>query len=152
MPRDYPYSNFNFLVNLGGDTGDGTTPVGGFSDVQGLSTETNYAEYRAGNHTSNTPGKYPTNTKAGTATLKRGVMGTLDLWNWLKAVRDGAYQPRLVTITMQDEAHNAVLTWKLTNAQPQKWTAPPLAGKGGTDVAMEEFVLVYEYFEVEQAS
>jgi phage tail-like protein len=147
--RDYPYSSFNFIVNLGGETGDGTTPIGGFSDVQGLNTEVNYADYRPGNYASNAPQKVPTNTKPGTVTLKRGVMGTLDLWHWLKAVRDGIYSPRPVTITMQDETHQAVFTWKLTKAQPQKWTAPPLAGKGGTDVAVEELVLVYETFEVE---
>jgi phage tail-like protein len=76
-------------------------------------------------------------------------MGTADLWNWLKAVRDGAYQPRAITITLQDEQHKPVMSWKLVNAQPQKWTAPTLAAKGGTDVAVEEFVLVYEGFEVE---
>jgi phage tail-like protein len=147
--RDYPYGNFNYIVNLGGDTGNGSTAIGGFSDAQGLSTEVTYAEYRAGNSKVNTPGKYPNTHKLGTLTLKRGVMGTVDLWNWLRAVRDGAYQPRGITITLQDEEHKAVMVWKLVNAQPQKWTAPTLAAKGGTDVAMEEFVLVYEGFEVE---
>lgn len=147
--RMYPYGNFNYIVNLGGDTGDGTTPVGGFSDVQGINTEVTYAEYRAGNFKTNTPSKYPNVHKQGTLTLKRGLMGTLDLWNWLRAARDGKYQPRLVTVTVLDEEHNAVMTLKLNNAQPQKWTAPNLAGKGGTDVAMEEFVLVYEDMDVE---
>ena len=37
--RGYPYSNFNFRVNLGGRTGDGDQPIGGFSEVTGLMTE-----------------------------------------------------------------------------------------------------------------
>ena len=147
--RQYPYGNFNYVVSLGGETGNGDTVVGGFSDVQGINTEVTYAEYRAGNFKTNTVSKLPNVHKQGTLTLKRGMMGTLDLWNWLKAVRDGKYQPRIVTVSLQDEEHNTVMTFKLNNAQPQKWTAPNLAGKGGTDVAMEEFVLVYEDMDVE---
>ena len=146
--RDYPYSNFNYIVNLGGETGSGDTPIGGFSEVQGISTEINYAEYRAGNAKTNTSSKYPNTNKTGTLTLKRGLMGSLDLWTWLKAVRDGAYQPRPITVTLQDEQHKGVMSWVFHNAQPQKWTAPNLSAKGGTDVAIEEFVLVYESYTV----
>lgn len=146
--RDYPYGNFNYLVNLGGETGQGDNPIGGFSDVQGLSTEITYAEYRPGNAKTNTPSKYPNTHKLGTLTLKRGVMGTTDLWNWLKDARDGRYSPRDITITLQNEEHKAVMTWQVEKAQPQKWTAPTLAGKGGSDVAVEELVLVYESFTV----
>lgn len=142
--RDYPYGNFNYVVNLGGATGQGDTPIGGFSDVQGLSTEITYAEYRSGNAKTNTPSKYPNTHKPGTLTLKRGVMGTTDLWDWLKDARDGIYSPRDITITLQNEQHLAVMTWQVEKAQPQKWTGPTLAGKGGSDVAVEELVLVYE--------
>jgi phage tail-like protein len=146
--RDYPYSNFNFIVNLGGDTGSGDTPIGGFSECSGLSTEVNYSEYRPGNAKVNTTSRYPNTFKVGTLTLKRGLMGSVDLWTWLKDVRDGKYSPRSITVTLQDEEHKPVMAWDLHNAQPQKWTAPNLTGKGGGDVAMEEFVLVYESFNV----
>jgi phage tail-like protein len=148
--RDYPYSNFNYIVNLGGETGAGDAPIGGFSEVQGISTEMNYAEYRAGNARTNIASKFPNTHKVGTLTLKRGLMGSVDLWNWLKNVRDGAYEPRPITVTLQDEQHKPVMSWEFINAQPQKWTAPNLAAKGGTDVAIEEFVLVYEGYQVKQ--
>ena len=70
--RDYPYSNFTYIVNLGGETGSGDQPIGGFSEVQGISTEMNYADYRAGNAKTNTMSKYPNTHKLGTLTLKRG--------------------------------------------------------------------------------
>src|SRR5690242_10740048 len=143
MARDYPYGNFNYLVNLGGETGDGTTPIGGFSEVSGIMTELTFAENRPGNAKVNTTNKFPNVHKTGSLTLKRGVLGTVDLWNWLKAVRDGKYQPRPISITMLDEERKPVMRWKFTKVQPQKWTAPTMAGKGGTDVAIEEFVLVY---------
>lgn len=148
--RNYPYSNFNYIVNLGGATGDGTQPIGGFSEVSGINTEMTYAEYRAGNFKTNSMAKYPNVHKTGNVTLKRGLMGTDDLWAWLKEVRDGAYRPRGVTITLLDESRQqAVMTWQLTNAQPLKLASPTLAAKGGTDVAIEEFVLVCEAVELQ---
>ena len=47
--RNDPYLAFSYLVELGGETGDGTTIVGGFSEVSGLGFETKTAEYRTGN-------------------------------------------------------------------------------------------------------
>ena len=36
-------------------------------------------------------------------TLKRGMVGSDDLWDWLKGVRDGTADPRTVTITLLDD-------------------------------------------------
>ena len=41
--------------------------------------------------------------------------------------------------------------WVLVNARPTKFTGPTLAGKGGSDVAMEEIVVSIESFEFEAA-
>ena len=55
VPRDNPYSRFNFLVSLG--TIDPNTPQAGFSDVSGLGIEVQAIEYRAGNDKTNLPRK-----------------------------------------------------------------------------------------------
>jgi phage tail-like protein len=148
--RENPYGAFNFLVTLGGSQGDGGegTIIGGFSDVSGLGTEVTYAEYRNGNERFNTVRKISNTHKVDDVTLKRGVVGSDDLWNWLKGVRDGTADPRNVTVTLLDEARNPVVTWSLRNAQPKKWTGPTLAAKGGGDVAMEELSLVCEGLEI----
>lgn len=148
--RENPYGAFNFLVTLGGSQGDGGegTIIGGFSDVSGLGTEVSYSEYRNGNERFNTVRKIPNTHKVDDVTLKRGVVGSDDLWNWLKGVRDGTADPRNVTVTLLDEARNPVVTWSLRNAQPKKWTGPTLAAKGGGDVAMEELSLVHEGLEI----
>jgi phage tail-like protein len=148
--RENPYGAFNFLVTLGGSQGDGGegTIIGGFSDVSGLGTEVSYSEYRNGNERFNTTRKVPNTHKVDDVTLKRGVVGSDDLWNWLKGVRDGTADPRNVRVTLLDEARNPVVTWSLRNAQPKKWTGPTLAAKGGGDVAMEELSLVCEGLEV----
>ncbi len=147
--RDRPYSQFNFRVKIANDNGEGTNA--GFQEVSGLGTEIHVAEYRAGNYRDNSPIKINGSYKVPDVTLKRGVIGELELLHkWLKAVRDGGNGPDVllsVTIVLLSEDHKEVQTWKLTNARPMKYTGPSLTGKG-TDVAIEELVLACEHIEV----
>ncbi len=82
--------------------------------------------------------------------MKRGVIGSLNLYSWLNQIRNGdqsAY--RTVLIHMQNEDHTAtVQTWKLLRARIIKHTSGPMNAKG-TDVAMEELVIAYERLEME---
>ena len=144
--RDNPYGAFDYLVALGGDQGDGSegTIVGGFSDVSGLGYEVSYSDYRNGNEKVNTVRHIPNTFKNDEITLKRGVVGSTDLFEWLKGVADGKADPRTVTITLLDEARSTVAIFKLQKAQVKKWTGPTLAAKGGGEVAMEEIHLVHE--------
>lgn len=147
--RENPYGAFNFIVTLGGaqGTGDEGTIIGGFSDVSGLGTEVSYSEYRNGNEKFNTARKVPNTHKIDDVTLKRGIVGSDDLFAWLKGVRDGVADPRTVTISLMDEARSTVASWVLRNAQPKKWAGPTLAAKGGSESAMEELHLVHEGIE-----
>jgi phage tail-like protein len=148
--RDNPYGAFNYIVALGSgvdaNNGDGSvgTIVGGFSDVSGIGMEVKYSDYRNGNEKVNTARHVHNTHTLDEVTLKRGLIGSDDLFKWLKTVRDGVMDRRDVTITLLDEARNPVVTWKLHNAQPKKWTGPTLAAKGGGEVAMEELHLVHE--------
>jgi phage tail-like protein len=147
--RENPYGAFNYIVALGGSQGDGSEGqiIGGFSDVTVGGIDVSYSEYRNGNEKFNTVRKIPNTHKLDDVTLKRGLVGSTDLFDWLKTVRDGTADARQVTITLLDEARNPVATWRLRRAQPKKWTAPTLAAKGGGDVAMEELHLVHEGIE-----
>ncbi len=152
--RDTPYSAFNYLVALGDGTEKEVTA--GFSEVSGLNAEVTVAEYRNGNDTVGYVTKVPGMNKSGDVTLKRGVIGADNLYNWLEEVRTGAVQngkfvaKRMVNVELRSEdpaSDAAVVTWKLHNAMPIKWTGPTLTAKGGNDVAMEELVLSVEYIE-----
>lgn len=149
LREETPYGAFNFLVALGGDqgTGEAGKVVGGFSDVSGLGVDVSYSEYRNGNELVNTSRKVPNTHKLDDVTLKRGLVGSIDLFAWLKGVRDGTAAPRDITITLLDEARATVATWRLHRAQPKKWVGPTLAAKGGGEVAMEELHLVHEGIE-----
>jgi phage tail-like protein len=147
--RDDPYGAFNFKVTITPQSG--AEVRGGFSDVSGLNTEVTYADYRDGTDRVNRPRKVPLMYKAGDVTLKRGLVGALDLYAWINQVRLGNLAARAsVVIELQSEDRAAtVMSWKLINARPSKYTGPTLAAKGGSEVAMEELVLVCEDIEIE---
>jgi phage tail-like protein len=146
--RDNLYGAFNFKVEFADVSGGGVIEAG-FSDVSGLGNEIDYSEYRAGTDKTDTMRKVPHTVKLDEVTLKRGLVGSTDIIEWITAVREGAYQPRRVTIVMLDEARNEVRRIVLRNAQPTKWLGPTLAAKGGGEVAIEELQLVHEGIEYE---
>jgi phage tail-like protein len=146
--RDRPYGQFNFLVDLGDGNTEG--PHAGFEEISNIGMEVAVIEYRNGNEKENNVRKITGLSKATDVTLKRGVIGSLDLYNWLNQVRNGDQAAlRTVTIQLQSEDHTQiVLTWKLLRARPIKYTSGPLNGKGA-DVAIEELTLSYERLEME---
>jgi phage tail-like protein len=146
--RDNPFSSFNFLVKLG-NTGGEDQIAGGFSDFSGAGNEVKFAEYRNGNEKDNHTRKIANTNTTDDVTLKRGIIGDLRLFEWLKATREGNYQPRTVTVVLLDEARHPACQWVLRVAQPKKWVGPTLAGKGGGEVAMEELHLVAEQIDFE---
>jgi phage tail-like protein len=88
--------------------------------------------------------------KALDVTLKRGVIGSLGLYQWLDQIRNGDQKAvRTVRILLQNEDHSdVVVTWVLLRARIVKHTSGPFNAKG-TDVAMEELTLAYERLEME---
>jgi phage tail-like protein len=146
--RPNPYGAFNYLVKLG-EAGNPDDIVGGFSDVSGLGNEVKYSEYRNGNERENHVRKVANTNTTDDVTLKRGIIGDLRLFNWLKATREGRFQTQTVTVTLLDEARAPVCQWVLHAAQPKKWVGPTLAAKGGGEVAMEELQLVAEQVDFE---
>jgi phage tail-like protein len=153
MPdRTAPYPAYNYLIDLKGPR-DPAKLLGGFSDVNGLTTETHISDYRDGNepkaHTRKIPGSYT----VGKVTLKRGVVNSSDLWDWIQQTRvKGVAAQRDVTITLRDEAGNPVQVYKLFNVSPSKISGPTLVAKGGGEVAMEELELTPEDIQITPAS
>ena len=146
--RERPYVQFNFLVDLGNGNTEG--PDAGFQEVSGIGMEVTVSEYRNGNERENSVRKITGLNKVSDITLKRGVIGSLNLYSWLDEIRSGSQNAlRTVTIQLQNEDHTQVVqTWKLMRARITKHTSGPFNAKG-TDVAMEELVLAYERLEME---
>jgi phage tail-like protein len=146
--RDRPYSQFNFVVDLG--TGNTDGPDAGFQEVSGIGMEVVVAEYRNGNAKENHVIKVTGLSKYPDVTLKRGLIGSLSLYQWLDQIRNGDQGAlRTVVIQLQNEDHTqTVQAWKLLRARIVKHVSGPFNAKG-TDVAMEEIVLAYERLELE---
>ena len=146
--RDRPYHQFNFLVDLGTGSTDG--PQAGFQECSNVGMEVTVAEYRNGNEKENAVRKITGLNKATDVTMKRGVIGSLHLHQWLDDIRNGNRSAlRTVTISLQNEDHSKVVqNWKLKRARIIKHSSGPLNAKG-TDVAMEELVLACERLEME---
>jgi phage tail-like protein len=146
--RERPYVQFNFLVNLGDGVTEG--PEAGFQEMSNVGMEVTVSEYRNGNARENSVQKITGLNKATDVTMKRGVIGSLNLYQWLDAIRNGdqsAY--RTVTIQLQNEDHTQVVqTWKLLRARIIKHVSGPFNAKGA-DVAMEELTLAFERLEME---
>src|SRR5688572_19687514 len=107
--RDTPYAAFNFLVEL--EPGQGKEVIAGFSEVSGLNMEVTVAEYRAGNDPVNYVRKIPGVIKAGDVTLKRGVIGASNLYEWIDRVRAGdiGLAKRTVQVKLLNETRRDVV-------------------------------------------
>ena len=153
VERQRPYVQFNFLVKLGDNWNENDPFVGGFQECSNIGMEVTVAEYRNGSEKENCVRKITGLNKATDVTLKRGVIGSLVLYEWLNAIRNGDNTStnalRNVTISLMDEAQTQpVMTWKLFRTRIIKLVNGPFIAKG-TDVAMEELTLSYERLEME---
>jgi phage tail-like protein len=134
---DYPLPKFHFLVQWGG------TRVG-FTEVTGLDMQAEAIEYREGSSPEFSKIKMPGMRKFSNITLKRGTAKKdLDFYNWIGTISMNTVERRDVTISLLDEAHNPVMTWKAKQAFPVKLQASDLKADGN-EVAIETLELAHE--------
>ncbi len=140
--RNDPYGQFNFVIEIDG------VVKGGFSEVSGLTTDTNIIEYREGNEIG-TVRKLPGLMKYNNIVLKRGWTKDKSLWDWRKKVIDGKTQRTTGSIVLLDEGRQPALRWKFTAGWPSKWEGPALNGKT-SEVAIETLEIAHEGLELEE--
>ena len=145
--RDDPYSNSNFVVVITGVFDDGNSVRGSFAEVSGLDVTVTPIEYRNGSEDT-TVRKIPGVKKFSNITLKRGVMGDLGFWNWIKSVLDGQVQRADGTITLLDESRSPVMRWRFRRGWPCRWTGPTLTATKN-EVAIEALEICHEGLEVD---
>ena len=145
--RDRPYTDFNFLVDLG--TGNTDGPDAGFQEVSEIGMKVPVIEYRNGNSKVNSVIKLTGLNQAQDVRLSRGIIGSLALYDWLNDIRNGDQNAlRTVTILLQSEDRASVVqTWTLLNARIVRHSSGPFDARGN-QVAMEEIVLAYERLEM----
>jgi phage tail-like protein len=139
--RNDPLGQFNFLLQI-----DGVNVAAGFSEVSGLTHDTNVMEYREGsdnNHGVNTVRLLPGLIKQNRIVCKRGVIKDPSLWNWRLTVLNGQTQRQSGSITLLDEGRNKVMSWSFHDGWPAKWEGPALNAKT-SEVAIETLEIAHE--------
>jgi len=124
LMRERPFSGANFLVDLG--SGDPRSPVAGFCEVVFPAfalVATPAAEPAAANATAPAA-----EAQAAHLVLRRGVIGSLDLYGWWdKARRGKAPKRRSVSVHLLGEDRSTVvMSWRFTNARPVSLHYSPL--------------------------
>ena len=141
----YPLPVFHFLVNWGEEDL-------GFSEVSGLTIETQVIEYRDGLSREYSSIKMSGIPKFSNITLKRGIVaGNSKFFEWINSTALNKPQRRDVTISLLNEKHNPVMTWKVKKAWPVKLEGPGLKATGN-EVAIESIELAHEGLTIEASA
>ena len=142
MPAQYPYPVFHFTVDWRGTRF-------GFTEVTALTQENQAIEYRDGAFPEYSSIKMPGLRKFSNITLKRGVMKSdNEFFAWLNTVKLNQVQRRDLVISLLNEEHQPVMTWKVHNAFPVKVEGPQLKASGN-EVAVESIEIAHEGLEVQ---
>ncbi|HET9976066.1 MAG TPA: phage tail protein [Burkholderiaceae bacterium] len=142
MPAQYPLPTFHFTVQWGGNRI-------GFSEVTGLTQENQAIEYRDGSFPEYSSIKMPGLRKFSNVTLKRGVIkADNDFFKWLQTIKLNTVERRDLVISLLNEKHEPVMTWKVQNAFPVKLEGPQLKASAN-EVAIESIELAHEGLELQ---
>ncbi len=142
--RKDPYRTFNFEIKV--DNIDS----GAFSECSGLTVEWDSVDYREGTDGPLTVRKLTGLHKLTNITLKRGYTKNLDIWAWHINQTNGKVDRRNVTITLRNEAREAVMRWHADAAWIKKIEGPSFKA-AGNEVAIESLEIIHEGLTVELA-
>ena len=133
-----PHLGLRFWVQIDG------VEVAGFNECSAPTAETEIFEYAEGGLNTSTH-KLPVRTKWGNITLRRGIDGGQNLWQWYHAMIDARGKRKNVSISVYGPLPNQapVLRYDLVYAFPVKWTGPDLKSDAGS-VAVETLEFAHE--------
>lgn len=137
MAEPGPYTAFDFVVAID------DVAVAGFTEATGLDFEIEPIEYRDGDDKAPTVRKIPGLRKYGNITLKRGVTGANDFWDWILQALDGPVAKRNGEIMLLNEQREPVARWSFTNAWPCKYHGPQLNATK-SEIAIESVEICHE--------
>ncbi|WP_415712882.1 phage tail protein [Maridesulfovibrio sp.] len=138
----YPLPAFHFSVSLDGEEL-------GFSEVSGLTMETQVIEYRDGLSKSYGAMKMSGLPKNSNITLKRGIVPSNNkFFDWINKTKLNKPERKDLSIMLLNEEHSPVMTWKITKAWPVKVEGPSLKASGN-EVAIESIELAHEGMTIE---
>ena len=145
--REDPYGGYNFIVTINGVSNDGKMAKGSFTEASGLEVEVAPIEYRNGSEDI-TVRKLPGLKKFTNITLKRGITGDIEFWNWIRTAMKGQILRAEGSVVLQDENQQEVMRWNFRRGWPCKHTGPGLNATNN-EIAMETLEICHEGLELD---
>lgn len=143
----YPPVGFHFSVDVAGFD---RSKDSRFSDVSGLNAEISTEEIAEGGQNRFVQ-KYPVRTKHPELTLKRGLLTTSDMIDWIAScIDDFDIEPRDITINLLNEQHEPLRSWYVVKAYPVKWSVTDFSANSNS-VVVESLQFYYQYFNIRQS-
>jgi phage tail-like protein len=153
----YPFTGFNFSVEINVPGIGNKLCNAAFSDCDGLDMTMDVKTIReGGNNTQQI--RLIGAVNYGTVTLKRGMTDSFDLWDWFDAQQHGTpkqlrtdFRGDAEIVIMSSDHQKEQVRFVLKKVLLAKLKAPTLNAKDGV-IAIEEMQLVYESMTLKRAS
>lgn len=138
-----PWLGFSFAVEISG------IQEARFTECSGFEAKLEIEEYKEGG-LNDYVHKLPGRRSFSNLTLKRGVISSIDLWDWLHRVTTMTQkkdEKKNMSVVLYNAKAEEVLRWNLIGAYPIKWSAPSLQ-TDQSSVLVESLELAYQEFTI----
>ncbi|HVI44768.1 MAG TPA: phage tail protein [Chitinophaga sp.] len=149
----YPPVGFHFKVEFLFGGKDGLQRSGNdilFQSVSGLNFQMQTESFREGGE-NRFEHVIPVRNKCTDLVLRRGIFKPSDssISKWcLDAFKNFSFSPVDLVVSLLDEKHQPLMTWKVHRAWPKNWKVADFNADKG-EVVIETFELNYNYFTLE---
>jgi phage tail-like protein len=147
----YPFTSFNFVVEINVPGVSSKICSAAFSECDGLDMTMEVKTIREGGNSS-TQYRLAGPVTYGQLSLKRGMTGNFDLWDWFNATLNNArLRADAEVVIFAGDGRTERARFILTRCLPVKVKVPSLNAKDGT-IAIEELQLAYESMRLKRPS
>ena len=141
--RTYPFSAFNFEIEIRKEGESAALCGGAFSECDGLEMTMEVKTIRQGGDNQRQV-RFAGPAAFGQLTLKRGMTAGYDLWQWFRqTLEDPGLRAEAEVILFAADGVTEQARFALSRCLPVKVKAPPLNAREGM-VAIEELQVAYE--------
>ncbi|GGG23482.1 phage tail protein [Dokdonia pacifica] len=145
MATYYPPIGFHFKVEFSGISNKENDHQ--FQSVSGLSVDLETEEIAEGGE-NRFKHKIPVRTKYPNLVLKRGLLIDSGVIEWCRdALEKYVIKPVDITVSLLDEKHEPLQSWKIAHAYPVKWNVGDFNAEENK-IVIETLELSYNYFNI----
>lgn len=139
----YPFTNFNFAVQIKVEGVAEQICDASFAECDGLEMSMDVKTIREGGNNGKQI-RLTGPTTFGQVTMKRGMTANLELWDWFNLMlTDPSLRANAEVVIFAPDGETERARFILSRCIPVKLKSPPLNAKDGA-VAIEEFQMAYE--------